>query len=492
MYQPHILPLQRSFAQLLLWVWFVAIVVTRLSSSCAVAGDWPQILGPHRNGHAENERLLPQWPADGPAVAWRHKIGGGFAGPAVVGQEVYVFHRTGDTERLEMLDARSGQAVWNVDFPASYRGGVSPDNGPRCVPLVRGENVYVFGAAGDLYCVARRDGARKWSRATYSEFRAGEGYFGAGSTPIAMGQVLLVNVGGDTDAGIVALSLETGETVWKKSNEQASYSAPTRAVLEGKEYALFVTRYNALAIAPETGEVRFRIPFGRRGPTVNAATPLVFDGQLFLSSSYNVGCVLARVDDATPAVVWKSDEVLSSQYNTAVYYKDHLYGIHGREDVGRAELRCVEVANGNVAWKVPDFGVAHLILADDRLLLLKVDGTLLLAAPSDRRFTQLAKANVSEATTARCRRCLRAASISGTTSTRKGRSCAWSSVVDDGSPWEELDDVDRHVVLHLNTAVWQRTSAQRGGDSNTPLATRNLSRPCCLGHKRHSEAESSR
>jgi outer membrane protein assembly factor BamB len=395
----HVIHRRLPFVRSLLALWLIWFGATGVIVQRASGGDWPQILGPNRNGQAEDEVLLSQWPADGPASVWRHRIGEGFSGPAVVGNEVYIFHRVADAERLEMLDARTGRVRWKTDFEASYRGGINPDTGPRCVPLVRGNNVYVFGAAGDLHCVARQDGMKKWSRATLAEFGGMEGFFGTGSTPIAMGQVLLVNVGGTPDAGIVAFSLETGKTIWNKSSERASYSSPTRAVLGGKDHAIFVARYNALAIEPQTGEVRFRFPFGQRGPTVNAATPLVFDGQLFLSSSYGIGCVLTRVDGEQPEVVWSRKGVLSSQYNTAIHYRNHLYGIHGREDVGGAELRCVETSSASVKWNVPDFGVAHLILAGDKLLLLKVDGKLLLAEANSQRFTPLAEAQVSNNTT---------------------------------------------------------------------------------------------
>jgi len=108
---------------------------------------------------------------------------------------------------------------------------------------------------------------------------------------------------------------------------------------------------------------------------------------------------LTRIDAAEPEDVWASDDVLSSQYNTPICHLGHLYGIHGREDVGVAELRCVEARTGEVKWKVADFGVAHLILADHRLLVLKVDGTLLLVEPDARRFTKLAEAQVSSHTT---------------------------------------------------------------------------------------------
>src|SRR5437764_273450 len=107
-----------------------------LSLADTRAGDWPQILGPRRNGHADGEQLLKKWPAGGPKVLWRYALGSGYAGAAVAGNRVVVFHRIGASERVECLAADSGKSQWKTDFPALYRGGVDPDIGPRCVPLI--------------------------------------------------------------------------------------------------------------------------------------------------------------------------------------------------------------------------------------------------------------------------------------------------------------------------------------------------------------------
>src|SRR5690606_1800767 len=49
----------------------------------ALAGDWPQILGPSRNGVARDERIVDRLPAGGPPVLWEYAVGEGFAGVAV-------------------------------------------------------------------------------------------------------------------------------------------------------------------------------------------------------------------------------------------------------------------------------------------------------------------------------------------------------------------------------------------------------------------------
>ena len=53
-----------------------------LFSTTAQAGDWPQILGPNRDGVAEDEELLEKWPAKGPKQLWSYSLGSGYAAAA--------------------------------------------------------------------------------------------------------------------------------------------------------------------------------------------------------------------------------------------------------------------------------------------------------------------------------------------------------------------------------------------------------------------------
>jgi outer membrane protein assembly factor BamB len=372
----------------------LAVVVLALSAHVAIAGDWPQILGPERNGHAVGETLLAKWPAAGPKILWRYKVGSGYAGPAVLGNRAVVFHRVGSTERVECLSADQGKSLWKTDFPATYRGGIDPDIGPRCVPLLTRDAAFVFGAAGDLHCLELASGKKRWSRSLYADYSGDEGYFGAGSTPLLVDGKLLVNVGGNK-AGIVALDPATGKTLWQATDEAASYSSPTIAEISGQKRAIFVTRLNCVLADPSNGQATTLFPFGKRGPTVNAASPLVFDGKLFVTASYGVGATLASLSGTKATTIWSSDDAMSSQYATPVHHNGFLYGIHGREDVGVAELRCLAAATGKVRWTKTDFGVAHIILAGDKLLLQKADGLLVRAAASPEKYEELSAAQIT-------------------------------------------------------------------------------------------------
>ena len=359
------------------------------------AGDWPQILGPHRNGEAEKETLADSWPSDGPRTVWQRPVGRGYAGLAVVGPTGVLFHRVEDEERVEAIDVATGKERWHFAIPTSYTSGISPDDGPRCVPIIHGDQVVVFGVQGTLACVRLADGANVWSQNTHAEFRATEGYFGAGSSPIVEGDKVIVNVGGaKTGAGVVAFSLSSGKVLWKVGREDASYSSPVAVTVGGTRHLIVETRLTTYSFDPETGKIRFQFPFGQRGPTVNGANPTVIGDHLFLTASYGVGAVYGRIHDASFDTLWASDDVLSTQYATCIADRGLLYGISGRDDVGPASLRLIDPASQKIVWEKADFGYGTLIKADGKLIAQKTDGGLVLIRCNPEHYVELASAPI--------------------------------------------------------------------------------------------------
>ena len=75
---------------------FAVVTAAALSAGATlVAADWPQFLGPERNGVYRGPALAETWPAQGPRVAWRKTVGAGFAAPVVVQNRLILFHRMG-------------------------------------------------------------------------------------------------------------------------------------------------------------------------------------------------------------------------------------------------------------------------------------------------------------------------------------------------------------------------------------------------------------
>lgn len=372
-----------------------AVVLVLTLMAVASAGDWPQILGPARSGVASaDERLADAWPAGGPRRLWRRDVGAGVAGVAVVGDRGFLFHRVGDREVLEAFDAATGETLWSDGHATAFVPQVGGSDGPLCAPVVHEGTVVVFGAQGMLACIDAATGRRLWERTTHRDFTAQEGYFGAGSTPLVSGGRVIVNVGGRKgDAGIVAFDLATGETLWTSTREGASYSAPVAVDVAGVPHVLAVTRLSCLLLDPATGRVRWTFPFGQRGPTVNAATPVLLAADRFLvTAAYGIGSVCATFDADAARPVWQGVESLASQYATPVLVDGRLYAIDGRDDVPPADMVCLDPDTGRVLWREAGFGYGTLLMADGKLLVVKTDGDLLLVRPDPARLDVLARA----------------------------------------------------------------------------------------------------
>ncbi len=373
---------------------FAAVVLAAVAA-VASAGEWPQILGPSRNGvAAADERLAAAWPAAGPKTLWSRTVGAGVAGVAVAGGRVYLFHRVDDRESLESLEETTGKTLWSDSHPTRFRPQVGGGDGPLCTPVVHEGRVIVFGAQGVLACIDAATGKRLWSRDTRLEFGAAEGYFGCGSTPLVIGRRVIVNVGGaKREAGVVAFDSATGETLWTATAEPASYAAPVCVRIEGHDHAVVVTRYQCLLLDPATGTVRWKFPFGQRGPTVNAASPLAFgDGHLLVTAAYGIGSVYAAFDARGVTPVWEGAEPLASQYATPIEVDGRLYCIDGRDDVPPADFKCIDRRTGRLLWKERDFGYGTMLLADGKLLVVKTDGELVLVRPDPTGLEVLARA----------------------------------------------------------------------------------------------------
>src|SRR4051812_24632543 len=71
-------------------------VLGGLLVTSARADDWPQWLGPKRDGVWRETGILDKFPEKGPPVRGRTPIGAGYAGPAVAGGKVYITDRVLD------------------------------------------------------------------------------------------------------------------------------------------------------------------------------------------------------------------------------------------------------------------------------------------------------------------------------------------------------------------------------------------------------------
>ncbi len=367
-----------------------------LTGTTLLAQEWPQFLGPTRNGVYAGPALADAWSGDGPTQVWTKRIGAGFAGPVVADGRVILFHRIRDFEVVEALDPLTGRTQWNREYATSYRDDFGFDPGPRSVPVVADGRIFTFGAQGRLHALDLDTGDVLWNVDTRRRFEVRKGFFGAAESPLVQGGRVLANVGGP-EAGIVAFDVETGDLQWTATGDEASYSSAVGATFDGEDSGVFFTRNGLVAVDPATGSVRFQQRWRSRiGASVNAATPLVIDDLIFLSSSYGTGAVTFRVRDNQLTELWTSDDVMSNHYATTVHHDGYLYGFHGRQEYSPS-FRAVELATGRVLWSEDRFGSGTVTLVGDRLVIMRESGELMLAEASPDGFRPITSAQVIDA-----------------------------------------------------------------------------------------------
>jgi len=373
------------------------LLLALVASSSIVAADWPQFLGPARNGVYTGPPLADSWPPNGPRVVWKKQVGAGFAGPAVAGTRVILFHRVGNEEVVEALNAQTGAGVWRYAYRTSYRDDFGFDEGPRAVPVVVNGRVYTFGAQGVLSAIDATTGKLVWTVDTAKRFDVPKGFFGQAGSPLVEDGRVIANVGGTDgvkNAGIVAFNADTGAVLWTATDHDASYSSPVAGTFGGRKLALFFTRQALVGLDPANGLVQFQRTWRSRSQnSVNAASPVIVDDMIFVSATYETGATVLRVSGSTLEPLWAGDEVLSNHYATSVYYDGHLYGFHGRQEFGQA-FRAVEFRTGKVKWSEERFNAGTVLLAGNRLVILRENGELVLALASPEGFKPLARARI--------------------------------------------------------------------------------------------------
>jgi outer membrane protein assembly factor BamB len=307
-----------------------------------------------------------------------------------VGGKLVLFHRLRDQEAVECLETRTGKPVWSFSYATSYGDDFGFDDGPRATPAIDGGRVYAFGAQGMLHCLELSSGKKLWSVDTAREFQAAKGFFGLACSPLVEGNAVLLNIGGAKGAGIVAFDKANGKLLWKASDDEASYSSPVAATLNGQHLVLFLTRNGFVALDPVQGNIRYQYPWHSRiRASVNAATPLVIGDTIFLSACYGTGAVLLRLQEKEVEKTWSGDDLLSNHYATSVEHNGFLYGIHGRADPGyfpHAKLRCIDLKTRMVRWETDSVGAATITRAGDQLLILTEKGELIAAMATPEGF----------------------------------------------------------------------------------------------------------
>jgi len=356
------------------------------------AGEWPQFLGPRRNGISVETGLAKSWTATGPKVLWRIPLGDGYSSVAIAKGRVYTLFSKGDDELVICLDANSGKEIWRLRSDSTFKD--TNGNGPRSTPAIHGDVVYALGARGKLHALNAKNGKSLWSRDLKKEFNSvGPSDGGYASSPLVEGDMLLIEAGGAGGNAFVAFNKKSGQVIWKAESDSAGFSSPVAYTINDQRQIIFFSGAGAVSVAPENGKTFWRLPW-KTSYNVNAALPLfVPPDKVFISSGYDVGATLLRLKNENGNMafeeIWKNKS-MQNIFPTSILQGNYLYGFD------RGTLKCMEINTAEEKWKQRGFGVGSLIYADGHLLVLSDKGKLVLIEATPNEYKEKAGAEILE------------------------------------------------------------------------------------------------
>jgi len=386
--------------------------------------DWGTFLGPDGTGRSRLEGIESPWPEGGPRVVWHAAMAEGYCPPAVASGRAILFDRAGDRLRLRAVEAETGMPLWETSRAVAYTDSFGYDGGPRAQPVVVGDRLLAYGPDGRLQCRALVNGSLLWEVDTVADYHVVQNFFGVGTAPLVVeagGKTLaVVQVGGcapgtrppsperldaikGLDSGLVAFDIATGQEVWRSSDQLASYSVPVRATVGGRERILAWMRDDLISVDPATGRVSDRHRWRSDELfSVVAASPVVADNRVLLSECYGPGSVVLEIVEDRFRELRRDPpgsrprQALKAHWNTPVFHDGYLYASSGR-NAGDAQLVCVNLASGAVAWAEPGLGRSSVTLVDGHLIILGEYGDLVLARAEPGRYEEVSRTRPLEA-----------------------------------------------------------------------------------------------
>ncbi|MBG89205.1 MAG: pyrrolo-quinoline quinone [Verrucomicrobiales bacterium] len=308
------------------------------------ADNWTQFRG--LDGASVSGDKLPT-KLDKKNISWSVDLPGrGLSSPIVYGNKVFLSAASGpDQRRLHVicLNADTGKQIWERQFWATGRTMTHPKT---CVaaptPVCDGERVYVLYSSNDLICLDH-DGNVKWLRGLTLDYPNASNSLGMSSSPIVIGDTLVVQVENDSESFAAGINVQTGVNRWKLDRPKAAnWTSPTVAKSDGKYVAILQSSKGIHALNPRSGEEVWY--FGGGASTIPSST-FAGDGVLYVPAN---GITALKPGSKTKDVkeLWVSGQ-LKPGTSSPVVMGQNIFTVNS---IG--VLTCGDINGGKRLWQI--------------------------------------------------------------------------------------------------------------------------------------------
>ena len=339
----------------------IAVVVSLVTATSAIGGDWTRFRGPNGAGVSPDSQPAPTTWSPTEHIKWKIALPGeGVSCPIVVGSKVFVTSYSGygfeqgdliDLKRhLVCLDRKTGTVLWKQSFEAvlpedQFSGMGVPSHGYAShTPVSDGKRVYVFfGKSGVM--AFDLEGKKIWSHAVGSD--SDPRRWGSASSPIVVDGLVIVTAGPE-QRSIVALDGETGKEVWKAESEGLGNVWGTPAVAEtadGSKEIVIGAPYELWGLNPKSGKVRWYCEATgedsfNTSVVVQKDTIFAVEGRGGASIAVKAG---GKGDVTKSGILWSGRD--ANRFGTPVFVNGRLYF------VANGIVNCLDATTGKKVFQ---------------------------------------------------------------------------------------------------------------------------------------------
>jgi outer membrane protein assembly factor BamB len=349
--------------------------------------------GPHNNGNYDETDLLKSWPAGGPEIAWKfEQLGTGYSSPVVNGNKIYISGTEGSTGYIYVLSA-DGKLLWKAPYGEEF---VESYPGSRSTPAIVGDLMYQCSGLGGVTCMDAGTGAVRWKKDMAGEFDGKAPQWAYNESFAIDGDKVFITPGGPKHT-LVALNRKTGELIWTTTvkGEISAYCSPLIVRIPGRTLLVTHLESDIVGLDANTGKLLWTYPHPNQW-SVQANTPIYYDGAVFCFSGYGQGGVKLKLspDGSSVSPVWTT-KYLDNRIGGAVLVNGYLYG---SGDKNRYWM-CLDWKTGEQKYKAPGLANGTVISADGMLYGYTDRGELFLAKADPTAWKVISVTKVTVGTT---------------------------------------------------------------------------------------------
>ena len=349
---------------------------------------WPQWDGPHRTGVSSETAWLSKGKDEN---LWEADLGLGYSTVAVADGRVFTmgYDKEAGLDIVWAFDALTGEELWSHTYPSKIWDRAH-EGGTVNTPSIDGDVVYSLNREGNLYCFEAATGDIRWHTDLMAEGNEnGLTYpdWGFSASPLVLKDELLLNCG-----KLLSIDKKTGKVTWRSKEYGHAYGTPIAFELDGEPVLAALNGEGCAIVSRKSGEELYFHEFTGRNRGVNAATPILIDGEALFVSSGKIpaGALLAMDTEEKELIpVWENREMVNS-FSGCVLMDGHLYGFDGQV------LKCVDL-EGETTWEERGIGNGAVVGSGERVLAMTAGGELIVFEATPESFVELSRAQVFDA-----------------------------------------------------------------------------------------------